>query len=222
MSALRRVANRALRPCKLALHKLRADDPASHKDLPQRHFDNCRVFSKRSDLLCALPSGGIVAEIGVAYGDFSSEILRLNRPSELHLIDLWKGERYEPGFKNVTTQFHREIAGGGVVIHRGLSVEIMSSLPSGMFDWVYLDAGHGYAGTVQELALCRRILKKDGRIAGHDFCTGNPYSALPYGVIQAVYEFCLEHDWEMEYVTLDADGHFSFCVRPMASEGVKA
>jgi len=222
MSALRRVANLALRPCKLVLHKLRTDDRASHKDLPQRHFDNCRVFSKRSDLLCALPTGGIAAEIGVAYGDFSAEILQLNRPSELHLIDLWQGDRYEPGFNKVTSRFRREIEEGSVVIHRGLSTEILSSLPSGMFDWIYLDTSHSYTATVQELALCPKILKKGGRIAGHDFCVGNPYSALPYGVIRAVYEFCEKNHWEMGYVSLDADGYFSFCVQPMAPKEVKA
>lgn len=214
MGALTRALNHALRPFKLVVHRSRTDDPASHRNLPQRFFDNCRVFSHRAELIGAMPPQGVVAEIGVAYGDFSEEILRLARPSALHLIDLWQGKRYEPGFNAVSTRFRKEISHGRVVIHRGLSTEMLATLPSGLFDWVYLDAGHSYAGTVEELALCRRILKEGGRIAGHDFCIGNPYSALPYGVIRAVYEFCEKHGWEMEYVSLDANGYFTFCIRP--------
>jgi hypothetical protein len=43
----------------------------------------------RAQLLSFLPEGGVVAEIGVARGDFSERILREGRASELHLIDPW-------------------------------------------------------------------------------------------------------------------------------------
>ena len=51
------------------------------------HFSNCIVLSNRSELLRRLPKGGVVAEIGVADGDYSQEILALNEPSKLLLID---------------------------------------------------------------------------------------------------------------------------------------
>ena len=101
--------------------------------------------------------------------------------------------------------------GGRVAIRQGLSLDVLSSLPAQSFDWVYLDTVHDYETTAQELVACARVTKE--RIAGHDFCIGNPYSKLPYGVIQAVFEFCRTHVWRFEYITLDGSGYFSFCLR---------
>jgi hypothetical protein len=33
------------------------------------------------------------------------------------------------------------------------------------------------------------------------------------GVIRAVYEFCLAKRWAFEFITLDGNGHFSFCLK---------
>jgi len=46
-------------------------------------------FNPREDFLLQLPKGGTVAEIGVASGDFSDQILDRSSPEKLHLIDPW-------------------------------------------------------------------------------------------------------------------------------------
>jgi hypothetical protein len=38
--------------------------------LPSRLVENCRVCSSREDVLQWLPKGGVIAEVGVAYGRF--------------------------------------------------------------------------------------------------------------------------------------------------------
>jgi predicted O-methyltransferase YrrM len=210
--------NYGLRPFGLALKRTHSSNPVPPPmpliipNLPQTFFADCRVLSSRSDLLKALPQGGIVAEIGVADGDYSADLLTHNRPTILHLVDAWDSERYKRGVESVQSRFALEIASGSVRIHRGRSVDVLPKLDKKSFDWLYLDTSHTYADTSQELRLCVSLVKDGGRIAGHDFCTGNPYSTLPYGVIQAVYEFCIEYKWRFEYITLDGDGHFSFCL----------
>src|SRR5262249_9334468 len=164
-------------------------------------FTECRVFSNRIELLKALPRGGVIAEIGVADGDYSAEILSLNQPATLHLIDAWDDERFSRGLELVQSRFEREIAVGSGTIHHGRSVDVLPSLAKKSFDWIYLDTTHGYDDTVQELRLCKSLIKDGGYIAGHDFCTGNPYNGYPYGVIQAVYEFCAEYRWKFVYIT---------------------
>jgi hypothetical protein len=160
-----------------------------------------------------LPREGVVAEIGVADGYYSAEILNLNRPTILHLVDPWDDKRYSGGFGCVKSRFAREIATGLVVIHHGRFIDVLPKLASKSLDWLYLDTTHTYVDSAQELRLCAALVKDGGRIAGHDFCLGDPYSAIPFGVIQAVYEFCAEHRWAFEYITLDGDGYFSFCLK---------
>ena len=55
--------------------------------LREEHLQDCIVVADRTVLLERLPRGGIVAEVGTLHGKFSREILRINEPQELHLID---------------------------------------------------------------------------------------------------------------------------------------
>jgi hypothetical protein len=180
--------------------------------LAPHYFAQCRVLPSRLDLLSVLPKGGIVAEIGVADGDFAAEIIKRNRPQTLHLIDSWANERYAAGLSRVRSRFNAEIELGSVVTHVNRSMDALRSFAPGTFDWVYLDTSHDYETTIGELELLGNVVKGSGRIAGHDFCGGNPHLGLPYGVIEAVYEFCGRFNWSLEYVTLDTDGYFSFCL----------
>ena len=43
----------------------------------------------RENFLRFLPKNAVVAEIGVATGDFSAQILALSKPKRFHLIDPW-------------------------------------------------------------------------------------------------------------------------------------
>ncbi|MEO1543456.1 MAG: hypothetical protein AAFR75_05485 [Pseudomonadota bacterium] len=49
-------------------------------DLTARQIANLKALPNRFDLLEALPRNGNVAEIGVANGEFSEQILKLSQP----------------------------------------------------------------------------------------------------------------------------------------------
>lgn len=159
-----------------------------------------------------------MAEAGVDHGDFSSRILEITRPDRLHLIDAWHSKRYHGGLERIVRErFAKEIAEGRVQLHRGLSTEVLSNFPGGYFDWIYIDTDHSYATTRKELEIARHKLKSGGIIAGHDFVTGNWNGGFRYGVVEAVHEFCLKHDWELIALTHETDRHLSFAIRAIGS-----
>ena len=176
------------------------------------HTDGSLLLPTRQALLSRLPAGGVACEIGVSRGDFTAEILALSTPVKLHLVDSWDSQRYAPDLDKVKAAFAAEISVGRVEINRGLSTEVLPRFDDAYFDWVYVDTNHSYATTAAELEICKRKVKPGGRIAGHDFCTGNVITPVPYGVVEACNEFCVREGWRYEFLTLDPDGHFSFCL----------
>jgi len=169
-----------------------------------KHYKNLKYISDRQEMLELLPSHGVCAEVGVADGAFSVDILRLTDPEKLHLIDTWNTERYGEQMKQlVCDTFSNKIKTGHVQINRGKSIDILNQFPDEYFDWVYVDTDHSYETTSRELEICSTKVKKDGIIAGHDFCLGNWETGVEYGVIKAVIEFCIKMNWELLYITSD-------------------
>lgn len=185
--------------------------------LSEKHIQNLTPLTDRFVLLDKLPKQAVVAEIGVDMGDFSEAILQHTSPQKLHLIDLWGTERYHQGKrKGVEQKFANEIAQQQVELNLGLSTEVVNSFPEAYFDWIYIDTDHSYKNTLQELQLYSVKVKTGGIIAGHDFVIGNWKGLVKYGVIDAVYEFCVTENWELIYLTMEHPLHPSFAIRKIS------
>lgn len=180
------------------------------------HVEACRLLPTRLDLLDALPKGCVCAEVGVAFGDFSAEILARTNPARLHLVDAWSEGRYAKGAQLIATKFEVGIKSGRVVVNRGLSTERLPEFADGYFDWLYIDTNHTYETTFQELKIASQKVNLGGLIAGHDFSVGNAVRPVIYGVIEACAQFCVENGWRYKYLTLETDGSFSFCLERMS------
>lgn len=181
------------------------------------HLKNTVVLTDRFEMLKLLPQNAVVAEIGVDEGNFSKSIMQLAKPKKLHLVDLWAdivmyGKDKEIGVKKL---FKKEIENGEVEIHIGYSTDVVDSFPNAYFDWVYIDTDHSYETTKSELEKYASKVKKDGLICGHDFVQGYWEGMVRYGVIEAVYEFCVNHGWEIVYITLEVHHFRSFALRKM-------
>jgi predicted O-methyltransferase YrrM len=194
---------------------LRQSTPRTFLDYA--HTEEARLLPDRGKLLDKLPKGGIVAELGVAEGAFSAEIVARNQPQRLYLIDPWNMDRYSEGLQIINGKFGQEIAEGSVVIRQGTSLDMLRQFDDSTFDWVYIDTDHSFALTWHELLLANRKVKPDGRIAGHDFCTGNTVKPVVYGVVEAVNKFCVEYGWRFEFLTLEPDAHFSYCLKRISA-----
>ncbi|ARP97343.1 methyltransferase [Bordetella genomosp. 13] len=210
MKQIEAIVNNALQQQTERRRGYKAQMAVSHLGI--QHTENCRVLPDRELLLSRIPSGGVCAEIGAAFGDYTDSILSLNKPKQLHLVDAWDSDRYRQGLQQIRHKFAKEIQADQLCIHQGLSVDKLLEFKDNFFDWVYIDTNHSYETTLDELKICNRKVKPGGRIAGHDFCTGNVISPVPYGVVEAVTQFCVEDGWQYEYVTLEYHGHFSFCL----------
>lgn len=188
-------------------------------DIAAKHIQSIQILIDRNALLARLPKNAIVAELGVAEGEFSAKILAITDPLKLYLIDPWDGEkfaRYPEEFMDVVQRkFDHEISRERVIIQRGYSTQELQRFPDNFFDWIYIDTDHSYRTTVEELDLCRAKVKENGIIAGHDYVTGGWQSKYRYGVVEAVHEFCMKHGWEMLYLTHEGDRHLSFALRQM-------
>jgi len=172
--------------------------------LERKHFQNLRYILDRQELLSLMPKSGVCAELGVASGAFSQEILNITSPKKLHLVDSWDSDRYsKQAMETVLKRMRSEINDGKVMVSNGISTEVLQQFNDSYFDWVYIDTDHSYETTISELYHCDRKVKENGIITGHDFCAGNWEGGVKYGVIEAVYQFCVERDWEIIYITSD-------------------
>lgn len=199
-----------------AANFVRRDSKIPLSSLSPKHIENLKALVDRFALLDVLPKNAVVAEIGVDTGDFSKAILEQCSPKKLHLIDAWGTERYHKGKRNlVTERFAKPLKDGQVVLHEGLSTEVGHEFPDHYFDWVYIDTDHSYQTTLAELLLYHKKVKVGGYITGHDFIIGSWAGLVRYGVIDAVYEFCNSHDWELVYLTMEHKAHPSFAIKKL-------
>jgi predicted O-methyltransferase YrrM len=195
---------------------LRRSAPAI--ELDAIHTRGCVVLPSREVLLEHLPKGGIVAEIGVAEGEFSRAILQRNAPRQLHLIDMWDTDRYRRGLEAIRQDHAARISDGSVVIHQGRSLDRLAEFADASLDWVYVDTDHSYALTLAELRLAATKVRPHGLIAGHDYCTGNVITPWPYGVVEACHQFCAEDHWGFTFLALEARGRMSFALSRLSAE----
>jgi len=197
--------------------------------LTEADVANCRVLPDRRALLKKLPAGAECAEIGVAVGDFSQQILETCAPAQLHLIDLWSSDttahsksileklkmgrnRADSAKELVERRFEKPIAAGTVQLRQGFSWEVVGTYEANTFDWVYLDAAHDFTSVLKDLVALKRVVKPEGLIAGHDYVRWSRFG-LKFGVAEAVNLFCQEHGYELAYLTLDARTNFSYALR---------
>lgn len=173
----------------------------------------------RIQLLQFLPSGGEVAEIGVAEGDFSAAILANAPPRRLHLIDPWEHqdrEDYRPDVSNVAAteqearytavraRFAAEIASGGVNLMRDYSEDAVAFFADGQLDWVYVDGMHTAEAAYRDLTLYYPKLRSGGFLAGHDYTNHAQAQAWNFGVVEAVNRFVLERGLRFIALTYEA------------------
>jgi len=135
-------------------------------------------LSHRDSLFASLTPGGIGAEIGVDWGDYSRRIMELAQPRLMFLIDVWCDQpaeiighdpanslqdvKYWQCLQRYTTDERYRMV-------KFKSPEIASVFPDGYFDWAYIDANHLLA--YEDATAWWKKIRPGGILMGHDYCT---------------------------------------------------
>ncbi len=215
-----RVMNRLVRPMGLRCVPVPVISPAP--ELPDVCLEHARILPERSDILHLLPTGGVVAEVGVAFGKYSRKILEVMEPRQFVAVDTfeldgpsWSGHQaYGKVFAGRShEQYYRdafapEIAAGRVLVKKGFSFSVLEEFPDRYFDMVYIDAAHDYESVRRDLDVISRKVKEDGFILLNDYTLVDPLLLQPYGIVQATHEFCMREGWEIVYLALH---RYMFC-----------
>lgn len=166
-----------------------------------------KQFKNRVDMLSLIPSGSVIAELGVYAGEFSEELFKRN-PKELVLIDRWNNEEIECGDANgeniqirngaelylsVCQKFAKH--SNVTVIKRNTS--FLENFPNNLFDLIYIDGDHSLEGVYKDLITSFDKVKNGGFIMLHD------YNSPDAGVKAAVDIFSGCFGQSVESIALD-------------------
>ena len=168
------------------------------------------------EILKELKKGSICAELGVAYGEFSDQVLETVKPKLLVLVDSYpnKGNFVDEGnLKYIEKKYQKLVNEKKIQIINKDSIEAASMFKENFFDWIYIDTTHSYHQTLGELRAWKNKIKSDGYILGHDYIMGNWIDNIKYGVQEAVHQFCVEENWEIVYLTARIGENTSFGIK---------
>ena len=184
--------------------------------LEKKNISNLKIKLNRLEILKELKKGSICAELGVAYGEFSDQVLETVKPKLLVLVDSYpnKGNFVDEGnLKYIEKKYQKLVKEKKIQIINDDSIKAASMFKENFFDWIYIDTTHSYHQTLGELRAWKNKIKSDGYILGHDYIMGNWIDDIKYGVQEAVHQFCVEENWEIVYLTARIGENTSFGIK---------
>jgi hypothetical protein len=214
-------------PCDIRLSKKFINEGSLEAvDLTQSSVNNAKVYANRVEALSHWPKGAVVAEVGVATGDFSSLILDRLMPAKFHAYDIFhlhkkdiiwgkpSGEYFGSGTHRAyyEAKFQVQIDAGTVFVFEGDSSVELAKRGEATYDVIYVDGDHRKAGVLKDTQAAVRTIKEDGLIVFNDYIKFDR-KGMEYGVIQTVNSLCASGDWEMVYVALEPEGYHDVAIR---------
>lgn len=163
---------------------------------------------------------GDVAEVGVAEGRFSEEMLRWKCVNRIYMVDRWQCVPTQKGDASMPQKWHdknyKEAAtrigkvGKPAHLLRGESVSIAQKyIADNTLILVYIDGDHSYTGVMTDLVTWVPKVIPRCYVALHDYLNKD------YGVKQAVDEFCRSHGYVVNVIPEDkpedAGAWFQIC-----------
>jgi hypothetical protein len=192
---------------------MRTDYPAIRPE----YVTGAKLYANRHQMILDLgiPSGGIIAEIGVATGNFSDFLMRELKPAHFYALDLfnmhnetihWGVPQAELLHGKTHLAFYRDrfaALASRMTVIAGPSVETVQTLVDAAFDLIYIDANHDYEPVKHEAAVSAQKIKRNGILIFNDYTLYDPFIRMEYGVVQAVNEMLDGGEWQVLGFALD-------------------
>lgn len=182
--------------------------------LPQSAVAGGRLFANREEMVRGLyvPQRGRIAEIGVAFGDFSRTMIEAKNPAEFvgfdlfelhHVQQIWgrpsaeifQGESHLEYYKKQMTAYSDRCSITAMV---GDSSSKISEFPDEHFDLIYIDGDHTLDGVMRDARASSKKVKRDGLIIFNDYILYDHIGHVSYGIVHVVNEMCRNHGWRVE------------------------
>ena len=200
-----------------------------HLALEQHHVEGARLYGDRKDMVRALRASehGVIAEIGVALGDFSDFLIKELRPTKFIAFDIFTmhespviwGRPSSELFTGLTQMqfFQKRFASHGdqVALEIGSSQQTLARYPDTYFDMIYIDAAHDYESVRADAALASQKIKPTGTIIFNDYIMHDHVTGSPYGVVQAVNESINNNPWRVVGMSLQRDMFCDLAIQKM-------
>ena len=226
---VRRVANaagyevRRIQKPLFPMFPIKIDLPAL---LPE-HVADAALYADRNEALAGLPRNGVVAELGVAFGDFSETMIHHLKPLRFDAFDIFRGHESETFWDRPTAEcfgelshrqfyerrFAKEIATNRLCVYEGDSATELGKQPDATYDVIYIDSDHSFAGVVRDANVATRKVKPDGILVFNDYIMFDYHYGVPYGVAPVVHDLCVNHGWQVAYIALQRDLFFDIALR---------
>jgi hypothetical protein len=189
--------------------------------LRQEHVAQAKLFADRNSMVQALsiPRGGVLGEVGVAFGDFSEFLISSFAPRQFVAFDtfllhklayMWGRPTHEIFKERTHRQCYEERLAKHpeVIIAEGPSSETLSQYPDQYFDLLYIDADHTYEAVRRDADLAARKINATGIVVFNDYIMWDHVTDSAYGVVPVVNELVVNDGWEVVAFALE---HQMFC-----------
>lgn len=184
-----------------------------------------RKYSVRTDVI-EIPNTGrddiaqvlheldfkVGVEVGVADGEFSYTLTKLNPQMKLYGIDPYLPHKdYDDyirpeTFEKLKTDAHKRLdAFDNYEFIEEFSPDAASRFADGSLDFVYLDANHRTSAVTKDIEAWTPKVRSGGIVAGHDYARigsrigidGNHISSSNWGVVPAVNQYVATHKLQL-------------------------
>jgi len=150
----------------------------------------------------------IGAEIGVCCGHYSKTLCEANPQAFIYGIDSWAEDVTSHTKRNISGEAYAEalanlspfIEAGKYEIIKQPSMKAVGGFQDGMFDFVYIDAGHRYNEVKEDIEGWTEKVKKGGIVSGDDYYE---FRSGKGGIIPAVNEYVAKHGYDLQIIGWD-------------------
>lgn len=198
---------------------------------PSHVADGARLFATRHSMVDHFAPafhGGIIAEVGVMFGDFSPFLIDTCKPETFVAIDIFEAHHApyiwdRPSNEVFQGQTHREFYQGRMArygdivrLEEGDSANCLARFPDETFDMIYVDAAHDYESVKRDTMQAIRKLKANGILIFNDYIRYSHYDNQYYGVIPVVNDVVSSQGFQIVGFALQADMYCDIAIQRRA------